>query len=186
LSAHILHSGNDVGVSATAADVAVHPLPDVFIRGSDRLLEQRNGGHDLSRGTVAALIAIMLDKGRLHGVEVVGAADAFDGDDLVSRVRHGKSKAGVDAATVDVNGAGSTLAVVAALFSTGQVEILTKAVKKSGTRVDLKVMIFPVDVKCYGRGTLDGSSFFLDRGRWRCGGKKRGCRGGNACSSQMG
>jgi hypothetical protein len=118
-------------------------------------------------------------------VEVVGAADAFDGDDLVSRVRHGKSKAGVDAATVDVNGAGSTLAVVAALFSTGQVEILTKAVKKSGTRIDLKVMIFPVDVKCYGRGTLDGSSFFLDRRRRRCGGKKRGCRGSNACSSQM-
>jgi hypothetical protein len=128
----------------------------------------------------------MLDKGRLHGVEVVGSADAFDGDDLVSRVRHGKSKAGVDTATVDVNGAGSTLAVVAALFSTGQVEILTKAVKKSGTRIDLKVMIFPVDVKCYGRGTLDGSSFFLDRGRRRGGGKKRGCRGGgNAGSSQM-
>jgi hypothetical protein len=72
----------------------------------------------------------VLDEGGLHRVKVTGLADAFDGGDLVVRMHDGKGEAGVDPATVDMDGACSALAVVATLLGTGQGKILAEAVEE--------------------------------------------------------
>ena len=69
---NLLDGGHDVGVGAAAADVAAHQLLHVGIGGAARLLEQRHRRHDLARRAVAALVAVALDKRRLHGMQASG------------------------------------------------------------------------------------------------------------------
>jgi hypothetical protein len=87
-------------------------------------------------------------------MEVIGPADAFDGGDLIPEVHDGEGETGVDTAAVDVDGAGSALAVVAALLGTGEIEVLTKAVEESGAGIDLETMVLTVDAEPEGHGTF--------------------------------
>src|SRR6266851_2730990 len=187
LFTRVLYRRDDVRVSATATDVAVHRLLDVVIGRPDGLLEECNGGHDLAGGTVTALVTVVLDEGCLHGMKVVGLADAFDGCDLFIGMHHGEGEAGVHAAAVDMDGAGSALTVVAALLCAGEIEVLAEAVEEGGAGVDLEAMVFPVDAERDGRCTFCGGARFLCRGSRgrRRGGEKRRCRGGDAGSSQV-
>ena len=65
-----------------------------------------------------------------------GRAEAFDGRDLVALVHRGEAEARVDAAAVDVDGAGAALAVVAAFLRAGEVQMLAQAVEQRGARID--------------------------------------------------
>ena len=87
-----------------------------------------DGRHDLTRRAVTTLVAVVLNEGGLHGVKVIGLTDPFDGGDLVVRVHDGEGEAGVDAATINVDGACSALTVVAALLRAGQNKVLPEAV----------------------------------------------------------
>ena len=62
--AGLLDGRDDVGISATAADVAAHRFLHVGICRAARLLGERHGGHDLAGGAVAALVAIAGDESR--------------------------------------------------------------------------------------------------------------------------
>jgi hypothetical protein len=102
-------------------------------------------------------------------------------------MHHGEGEAGVHAAAVDMDGAGSALAMVAALLCAGEIEVLAEAVEEGGAGVDLEAMVFPVDAEGDGRCTVCGGSRFLCRGSRgrRRGGEKRRRRGGDAGSSQV-
>jgi hypothetical protein len=167
--ADLLDGRDDVRVGPAATDVAVHRLLDVGISGPDVLLEHRDGGHDLARGAVAALVAVVLDESNLHGVKVIGLADTFDGRDLVVPVHDGEGETGVDAATVNVDRACSALTVVAAFLGTGQRKVLAEAVEQSSAGVKLESVGLPVDFESEGYRTLSESSFRY--GGWRS------CRG---------
>jgi len=116
LLANVLDGGDDVGVGAATADVAAHQFLDVGVARAAWLLEQGDRGHDLAGSAVAALVAVMLDERGLHGVEIAGVPEALDRGDGVALVHDREREAGVDAAAIHMNGAGSALAVVAALF----------------------------------------------------------------------
>ena len=117
--------------------------------GADGLLQQGHGAHDLAAGAVAALVAVVLHKGRLHRVQIAGLTDAFDGGDLVALVHHGEGKAAVDAAAVDVDRAGAALAVVAAFLGAGEVDALAEGVEQRGARVEIaQGVVLAVDAQC--------------------------------------
>jgi len=80
-------------------------------------------------------------------VQVAGLADTFDGGDLLTLMHNGEGEAGVDASSVYVDGACSALAVVAALFCAGEMQVLSKAVEKSDTRLDGDLVGVPIDVE---------------------------------------
>jgi hypothetical protein len=141
----VLYRRNNVGVSAASADIAVHRLLHVVVGGSDRFLEKCDSGHDLTRGTVAALIAIMLDEGRLHRMKMARLAYALDGRDLIVGMHDSKGEAGVYPTTIDVNSTCATLAVIAAFFGAGKIEIFTKAVEKRGAGIKLKAVLHAID-----------------------------------------
>jgi hypothetical protein len=61
------------------------------------VLEEQSLAHeDHARGAVAALDGEVVDEGLLQGVEGVGAAEAFDGDDFGAVELDGEDEAGVD------------------------------------------------------------------------------------------
>ncbi|MNC56695.1 hypothetical protein D3C75_1063120 [compost metagenome] len=77
----------------------------------------------------------MLDEGRLHRVQPVWRAEAFDGGDLRALVHHRQRQAGIDAPAVHQHRAGTALAVVAALLAAGQVQVLTQGVEQGDAGV---------------------------------------------------
>jgi hypothetical protein len=99
-------------------------------------------------------------------VKVIGLSDPFDGDDLVVRVHDGEGEAGVDAATVNVDGARSALTVVAALLGAGHSKVLSKAVEEGGARIEPKGMGLAVDLESQGYGPfgMDSVSRVGNRG----------------------
>src|SRR5438874_3507421 len=92
-----MDGGADPLVGAAATDIG-HRRVDVGVRGMRILREQRRGGHDLPRLTVAALRHVLFDPGPLHCVRAV-LGQAFDrGDALAREGGHGENAgAGGDA-----------------------------------------------------------------------------------------
>ena len=131
----MLNGGDDVGIGSAAADVAAHQLLDVGVGGTAWFLQQRHAGHDLSRGAIAALVAVMLHERGLHRVQIAGLAEAFDRRDLVLFMHRGKRQAGVHAAAVDVDRARAALAMIAALLGAGQIRALAQGIEQRRARV---------------------------------------------------
>lgn len=66
-----------MGVSAAPADIAAHVFSDVLVRTGVTLTNTGNGGHDLTRGAIAALEGIVLDERGLDYVQhPVGSFEA--------------------------------------------------------------------------------------------------------------
>jgi len=111
----------------------------------DWLVEQRGGRHDLPGCTVAALKCIALQERHLHRVQDVSLREAFDGSNLAALLHDGERQTGVDADAVNDYGAGAALAVVAAFFGAGEVEVLAKCVQQSDAQIERKMVRFTVD-----------------------------------------
>jgi len=96
--------------------------------GVGGFLQHGHGGHDLSGSAVAALEAVALHEGSLHGVKLFSRGETFNGGDLILLVRNGERQARQGAAPVDMDRTGTALPVIAALLTTRQVEVVTKGV----------------------------------------------------------
>src|SRR5206468_2304075 len=115
----------DARIGAAAAQVAAHGLADALgIVAGLGLADESDGAHDLARGAEAALEAVVLDEGGLHGVQLAIPRQALDGEHVGAVVADGERQAGVDAPAVDQHRAGPALAAVAALLGAGEVEPL--------------------------------------------------------------
>ena len=164
--------GDDVGVGSAAADVAAHALADLVVGefgvggvaglegdGAEGvvlvLFEEGDGGADLAGGAVAALEAVVFEEGGLDGVEGVAVGEAFDGGDLGSVGGDGEGEAGVDAAAVDEDGAGSALAVVAAFLAAGEFEVFAQGVEEGGAGVEGERVRCAVDLEGHGRQSAE-------------------------------
>ena len=141
----MLNGGQDVGICAAAADVAAHGFADIGVGPSAGFFQQSDGRHNLAGGAIAALETVVFDEGGLHGMKPAGFAKAFDGGDLVAVVHGCESEAGVDAAAVDVNGASATLAMIAALLGSGQMEFFAQAVEQRRAWVEVYFVGLAVD-----------------------------------------
>ena len=60
----------------------------------------------------------------------------------------GERQAGIDAAAVDHDGAGAALAVVAALFGAGEVQVIAQRIQQRRAGVGVKTMVFAVNGQC--------------------------------------
>src|SRR6188472_805902 len=72
---------------------------------------------------------------------------ALDSRDLGAVLHDGKGQARDDAPSVDENGAGPALAVVAAFLGSGEIEIFAKRVEKCGPRPEGNSALDAVDAK---------------------------------------
>jgi hypothetical protein len=80
---HLLASlpdcGDNLGIGRATAQVAAHIFPDVCVGCGVSLVDARDGGHNLARGTVAALKSIVVDESLLHRMQrAVRRCKSFD------------------------------------------------------------------------------------------------------------
>ncbi|CUX00530.1 hypothetical protein AGR2A_Lc90039 [Agrobacterium genomosp. 2 str. CFBP 5494] len=113
------------------------------------LLKHRHGGTDLSRCTVTTLEAVMLDKRRLHRVQIAGLSQSLYRRHVVTVMHHGKRKTRVDAASTDQHGAGPALPVITTLLRSGQVKVFAQCVEKGRAIVNIEVSDLSVDLQGY-------------------------------------
>src|SRR5206468_2996173 len=97
-------------------------------RGRRIFVQERLGRHDLARRTDSALEAAVLDEGLLDGMECLALCQALDGRDLSPVVLNGQREAGAEHLSIDDDRASAAYADAAALFSTGQAEVIPKQV----------------------------------------------------------
>jgi hypothetical protein len=102
-----------------------------------RLGQQPHRGTNLSRRAVTALKAIILNKRRLHRMELIVLRQSLDRRDLFAFTSRGQRQAGENAPSVDENRAGSALALVAAFLRTGESEPFAQRVEQHHPRIDL-------------------------------------------------
>ena len=72
----------------------------------------------------------MRNEGLLDRVEIIALCQSLDRGDLCSLVTDREGKAGIDPPSVDQNRAGPTLAAIAPLLGSRQIEALPKEVEK--------------------------------------------------------
>src|SRR5580658_7122760 len=71
----LLDSSANPRIGSATADVAAHRVIDILVGRPRLLIQQRRGGHDLSRLAVAALHDIERQPGVLHFLTSGGVAD---------------------------------------------------------------------------------------------------------------
>src|SRR5262245_57545392 len=109
------HRRDDVLVARATADVPFQPVAYRFRRGLGIVLREVHGAHHHARGTEAALQAVLLVKGLLHGMQrAVRGSEALDGGDGRAVETRGQGRAAFHGLSVDVYHAGAALAGVAA------------------------------------------------------------------------
>lgn len=131
------HTVDDALVTSAPADVAGEHVAH-FLLGRSRIVgEERNRGHDKPGCAEAALKPVRFPERLLHRVEFVVICKTFDRDDVVLWRLDGEHETGTYRVTVKQNGARSTSPVFAPEVRSGETELLTKEVSKSGAGLGL-------------------------------------------------
>jgi len=115
-----LNGSANVLISAATADVATHQLANICIALGLSFTQQTDGGAYLARSAITALEGVMLDEGSLHGMEIIAFGETFDGGNFRIMAHGGQFEAGIDASSVNQNGACAALAVIASLLGSRQ------------------------------------------------------------------
>ena len=91
-------------------------------------VQERLGSHDLARRANPALEAAILDKGLLQGVQAIALRQPFDGGDRAA-VRHdSQGDAGTHWLSVQQHRAGAAHAHTAALFRSGEAQVVAQKI----------------------------------------------------------
>src|SRR6266516_425092 len=158
------------------AEIAAHALSDLIVVEGD-VIGVQIGAHrtrpasfglaqhtdrraNLSRRAVAALKCVVRDERPLEGVQGLAICKPLDGDDLGVLVRDGECEAAIHTTTIEQDGTGAALTVVAALLGTGESETFAQRVQECRPGIDEKPMRCPVhaeDVLIYTCYFVSGS-----------------------------
>jgi hypothetical protein len=87
------------------------------------------------------------DEGRLERVEVLPAGQTLDRRDVEAVLGDGEQQARVRAVAADEDGARAALPVVAALFRSGEPEVLAQDVEEGRARIEVQAVLGVVDAE---------------------------------------
>ena len=85
---------------------------------------------DLSRCTIAALEAVMVDKGLLQRMQAIRGRKSFHRRDRASVILDGQRQAGQNPFPLNQHRTGPACALVTTLFGAGEVQFLTQKIQK--------------------------------------------------------
>jgi hypothetical protein len=98
---------------------------------------KRGHGHDHPRLAVAALPDIVLDPGRLHLAQLPALGEAFNSGDFLAFDCGYRHHAGARCRAVDVHGARAALRDAAAIFRSGEADLLAQHPEQRGAGIDV-------------------------------------------------
>ena len=105
--------------------------------------------HHHARRAEAALQAVMLLEGRLHGMQIATGRDPLDRGDRRSRGLDGQDRTALDRLAVHVNDAGSALRGVAAHMRSRQTKFLANEMHEQGAILALSAHCPAIHRQCH-------------------------------------
>ncbi|MGY4282914.1 hypothetical protein ACVWXO_002134 [Bradyrhizobium sp. LM2.7] len=137
-SGRIQHGFDDVVVTGAAADIAFELVADGrLVELATMAVHDVDRRHDHAWRAIAALQAVIVAEGGLHGVQLVAPGDAFDGGDVGAVGLSRQHRAGFHRLAVHVHDAGTALAGVAADMGPGEVEVIAQELDQQGAVLDV-------------------------------------------------
>src|SRR5581483_6694063 len=156
----LLNRWNDVRVRGAATEVAAHALANLVIvqrymlrvqiftdRARPALLglaQHANSRANLSGSTVAALERIVFNESPLEGVQVPIIRQSLNRDDLRILMCNGEGEAAIYAPTIEQDGAGPALPVIATLLGTSNSQTLTQRIQQCCAGIANKAMLYSI------------------------------------------
>src|SRR5262249_54801179 len=130
------HRFGDALVGAAAAEVAAHAFAHALrVVAGLPFLDQPDSAHDLAGRTETALQAVMRDESLLHWMKPMALGEAFDGQHVRAVMTERQRQTRIDPPPVDDDGAGATLAAVAALLGSGEIEPFAQKIEQRDARI---------------------------------------------------
>jgi hypothetical protein len=134
-------------VAGATAEVAGHPFFDLILGGFGVLVEERLGGHDLSRRADPALEPAVLNESLLQWMEPTILCEPFDGFDILALASDGKCQTRTYDTAVDDHAASATNADTATFLGAGEADVIPQGLEKQPVGFQLEVMLFTVNKK---------------------------------------
>ena len=138
---------DEVGISATPAQIPIKPLNDfISIRGSV-FPQQRHRRQDHAGDTIAALHGLLVDERLLNRMQLTLSAQAFDRFNLEVLDTLNRGETGRNRFTVYQDRAGSTLSLATTVFCPCQIQIFAQNVQQASIRMGSNLTIQSVDLE---------------------------------------
>ena len=125
---------DDVLVSRAAAQIARHAMAHFFGRGVGVVLQKAVGAHQHAGGAKTALQAVLFVERVLNGVQHAATGQALDGFHVAALALHGEVRAGLHRLAINVHGAGTAVAGLAADMRAGKAHFFTQKMNQEGAR----------------------------------------------------
>jgi len=125
-----LHRLDDIDVARTAAEITVEPVIDLVVRGIGIVLEHRTDCHDHARRAKPALQRMAISESLLHRMQLAILAHTLNGNYIGAVSLHSEQGAGLDRPAIEMHGAASALARVAADMRSGQTELISQEIRQ--------------------------------------------------------
>jgi hypothetical protein len=87
-------------------------------------------------------------------MQIFRLADPLKRRDFIALVHGGEAETGIHPPPIDVHRACTALAVIASLFRSGQMQVLSQAIQERGAGIYPQVVLLAVDTKCDRDGIL--------------------------------
>src|SRR5262249_1300300 len=120
---------------------AAHQLADLVGRARLALVDQADRRADLARRAVTALERVVINERLLERVQRAVARQAFDGRDIGAVGHHREGEAREPAPPTDQHRTGAALAVIAAFFRAGKIEVDAQRVGQGGPGRDAELAL---------------------------------------------
>ena len=117
--------------------MAVHAADDFRFGGMRRAPQQADRAQNHARRAPAALHGVGLQERFLHGVQLAGRRQPFDGDDALAGHRAHLGDARFGRLPLHQHRAGGALALAAAVLGAGQVEIVAQDAEQRTVRIGI-------------------------------------------------
>jgi len=125
-----LDGADDPGVGAAAAQISAHALADILVIRSARFAQERDRGHQLTGGAVAALKRIVFDEGLLHRMQLLASCESFDCRHTLAADACRERQTRKHTPAVDVDRTCPALAVIAAFLRACQVKVFSERIQE--------------------------------------------------------
>jgi hypothetical protein len=144
----IAHGCDDAVIGSASTEVSGHVFSDFDIRSCMPFTDTGDCRHDLARRAIAALEGVVFEKGFLHRMQgAVVTGNAFDRGYLTVLDLGRQGETGEHSLAIDMTGTGTALALIAAFFGTGQIEMFAQGIEKRHAGLDIEPMRLSVDVE---------------------------------------
>jgi hypothetical protein len=127
--------------------VSVHCTYDFRLGGRGIFFEKRHSGHDHAARAIAALHGIGTQERFLHRMKPAIALEALNGGDFARADFARRRGAGARRPSVDEYSAGPALSLAAAVFATGQREIVAQHAEQGAISVCVEAAGLAINVK---------------------------------------